>query len=132
MPLPMKTLKEVAIELGMPEREIRMMVDSRKVRAVWKQSQLTMAPDEIAKLRRLRKSLPESALPPASAIPKAPPPPVTDAKGPPKRPVPGGTRPATGAGTTSGTSTGSGTNTSSGATAPLKRPALKLPPPPPQ
>lgn len=60
MPLPMKTLREVAAELGMPEAEIKVMVDMRKIRAVWKSSKLMIAPDEIAKLRRLRKTLPES------------------------------------------------------------------------
>ncbi|MDP1798611.1 MAG: hypothetical protein Q8K78_14050 [Planctomycetaceae bacterium] len=60
MPLPMKTLREVAAELGMPDAEVKAMVDMRKIRAVWKNSKLMIAPDEIAKLRRLRKTLPES------------------------------------------------------------------------
>jgi hypothetical protein len=61
MPLPMKTLQEAAAELGMPESEIRTMVDLRKIRAVLKKGKMTFAPDELAKLRRLRKTVPESA-----------------------------------------------------------------------
>ncbi len=73
MPLPMKTLAEAAAELGMPERELRTMVDLKKVRAVLKASKLMIAPDEIAKLRRLRKTLPESAQSTPATAPKAPP-----------------------------------------------------------
>lgn len=62
MPLPMKTLQEASIELGMPEAEIRAMVEMNKVRAVIKKGVPTLAPDEIARLKRLRKSLPESAI----------------------------------------------------------------------
>lgn len=61
MPLPMKTLREASAELGIPENEIRAMVDLGKVRAVMKKGGLALAPDEIAKLIRQRKSLPESA-----------------------------------------------------------------------
>ena len=61
MPLPMKTLQEAAVELGMAESEIRTMVDLRKIRAVLKKGKLTFAPDELAKIRRLRKTVPESA-----------------------------------------------------------------------
>ena len=61
MPLPMKTLSEASMELGIPESEIRTLVDLKKVRAVLKRGKLTFAPDEIAKIKRLRKSLPESA-----------------------------------------------------------------------
>ncbi len=103
MPLPMKTLAEAAAELGMPERELRTMVDLRKVRAVMKASKLMIAPDEIAKLRRLRKTLPESAQSTPTAPPKAPP---ASAKG-----------------------TGSQSTTSRPA---VPRAKLKLPPPPPQ
>ena len=44
MPLLMKTLQEAAIELGMPESEIKTMVDLRKVRAVMKRGRLYFAP----------------------------------------------------------------------------------------
>lgn len=121
MPLPMKTIREVAAELGMPEKEIRAMVDMRKIRAVWKANQLTIAPDEIGKLRRLRKTLPESVQPSLPAPSKAPPAATTagGAKGPAGKPATGApSRPGTTGGTTGG--------------AALKRPALKLPPPPPQ
>ena len=60
MPLPMKTLREAAAELGMPDNEVKAMIDMGKIRAVWRKGQLSLAPDEIAKLRRLRKTLPES------------------------------------------------------------------------
>jgi hypothetical protein len=103
MPLPMKTLAEAAAELGMPERELRTMVDLRKVRAVLKASKLMIAPDEIAKLRRLRKTLPESAQSTPAAPPKAPP---AGAKG--TASTPAASRPA------------------------VPRAKLKLPPPPPQ
>lgn len=112
MPLPMKTLKEASIELGIPEKEIRAMIDMRKIRAVWRKNQLTIAPDEIGKIKRLRKSLPESALPSTPAPPKAPPAAVA-AKGPAANKGPA-VKPAP----TSG--------------AAPSRPALKLPPPPPQ
>lgn len=61
MPLPMKTLREASAELGIPEKEIRAMVDLKKLRAVMKKGNLTLAPDEIARLIRQRKTLPESA-----------------------------------------------------------------------
>ena len=61
MPLLMKTLREASAELGIPEIEIRAMVDLGKVRAVMKKGGLALAPDEIAKIIRLRKTLPESA-----------------------------------------------------------------------
>jgi len=61
MPLKMKTLREASVELGIPEREIRAMVDLKKLRAVMKKGNLTLAPDELAKLIRQRKTLPESA-----------------------------------------------------------------------
>lgn len=106
MPLPMKTLAEAAAELGMPERELRTMVDLRKVRAVLKASKLMIAPDEIAKLRRLRKTLPESAQSTPAAPPKAPPAGAKGTLGQTGTPRPAPTRPA------------------------IKRAELKLPPPP--
>ncbi len=84
MPLPMKTLREAAAELGMPETEIKVAIDLHKIRAVWKNSKLMIAPDEIAKLRRLRKTLPESEQRSATPEPKpAPTRPAT--KAPPTR-----------------------------------------------
>lgn len=62
MPLPMKTLREASIELGIPEAEIRAMVNMNKVRAVLKKGVPTFAPDEIAKIKRQRKTVPESAI----------------------------------------------------------------------
>ncbi|MFM8217901.1 MAG: hypothetical protein ACKOJF_03160, partial [Planctomycetaceae bacterium] len=84
MPLPMKTLREVSAELGIPEAEIRTMLQLQKVRGVMRRGQLMFAPDEIARIKRQRKTLPESAreAPPApiapkpSIPPKAPPPPT--------------------------------------------------------
>lgn len=61
MPLPMKSLREASAELGIPENEIRAMIDLGKVRAVMKKGGLSLAPDEMAKIVRQRKSLPESA-----------------------------------------------------------------------
>ncbi len=61
MPLPMKTLREAAAELGIPEKEIKAMVDLKKVRAVMKKGMPTFAPDEIARMIRQRKTLPESS-----------------------------------------------------------------------
>jgi hypothetical protein len=60
MPLPMKTLREASSALGMSESEIRALVDLGKVRAVLKKGVPTFAPDEIAKIIRQRKTLPES------------------------------------------------------------------------
>ena len=87
MPLPMKTLREAAAELNMPESEIKTLVDLHKVRAIFKKGKLLFAPDELAKIKRLRKSLPESALKSAAAerLAETPPPPP---KVPPKRPQP--------------------------------------------
>lgn len=84
MPLPMKTLQEAAIELGMPEQEIKAMVDLRKVRAIMKRGRLYFAPDELAKIKRLRKTMPESAKP-TENVPVAPPKPVTPKVAPPPR-----------------------------------------------
>ncbi len=61
MPLPMKTLREASEMLGIPEKEIRAMIDLGKVRAVMKSGVPRIAPDEIAKLTKQRKTLPESA-----------------------------------------------------------------------
>lgn len=60
MPLPMKTLREAAALLGIPEAEIRALVDMGKVRSVRKNGAPTFAPDEIAKIARQRKTLPDS------------------------------------------------------------------------
>jgi hypothetical protein len=60
MPLPMKTLREASAQLGIPEAEIKAMIDMGKVRAVLKKGVPTLAPDEIAKLVKQRKTLPES------------------------------------------------------------------------
>jgi hypothetical protein len=78
MPLPMKTLQEAALELGMAETEIRTMVDLKKIRAVLKKGKMTFAPDEIAKIRRLRKTVPESAQK-SSAVLQTTPKPLTPA-----------------------------------------------------
>lgn len=72
MPLPMKTIRETAAELGMAEAEVKVMVDSRKIRASLRKGQLVIAPDEIAKLKRLRKTLQDSARTPAATSAKAP------------------------------------------------------------
>lgn len=61
MPLPMKTLAQASAELGISEKEIKAMVDLGKVRAVLKSGVPRFAPDEIAKMIRQRKTLPESA-----------------------------------------------------------------------
>lgn len=72
MPLPVKTLREVANELGMPEAEIRALIDMGKIRAVFKKGTFVIAPDEIIKIKRQRKTLPESAQKSGPAI--SPPP----------------------------------------------------------
>ncbi|MBI5757213.1 MAG: hypothetical protein HZA46_01695 [Planctomycetales bacterium] len=83
MPLPMKTLREASIDLGMPESEIRAMVSFGKVRAVMKKGNPTFAPDELAKIRRQRKTLPESAIQSSMAEIPSPAKPI-----PPKKPQP--------------------------------------------
>ncbi len=91
MPLPMKTLREAAAELGMPDTEVRAMIDMGKIRAVWRKGQLNLAPDEIAKLRRLRKTLPESeqrGATPAKPAPAKPATPRTFAAKPPAQKLP--------------------------------------------
>jgi len=45
MPLPMKTLREASADLGIPEKEIKTMVDLRKIRSVMKKGQMLFAPD---------------------------------------------------------------------------------------
>ena len=62
MPLPTKTLREVAAEFGIPEQEIRAMIDLGKIRAVFRKGTFLIAPDEIVKLKRNRKTLPDSAV----------------------------------------------------------------------
>ncbi len=91
MPLQMKTLSEASVELGIPEAEIRTLVNLGKVRSVMKRGKLTFAPDEIAKIKRLRKSLPESAIKSSAAEVAAqvkPPPPAVKPAAPPRRPPP--------------------------------------------
>lgn len=72
MPLPMKTLREASAELGIPEAEIKAMADLKKVRAVIKRGAYLFAPDELAKIKRLRRTLPESAIKAPAAEPTAP------------------------------------------------------------
>jgi hypothetical protein len=68
----MKTLRESAAELGIPEAELRAMIDMHKVRAVWKKGQLAIAPDEIARIRRSRKTLESALRPGATPAPPKP------------------------------------------------------------
>jgi len=88
MPLIMKTLREAAAELGIPEAEIKALVDSKKIRAVFKKGVPTFAPDELAKIARLRKSLPDSAKKSIAPEPVAPPKPVPPRPVVPRRPPP--------------------------------------------
>lgn len=83
MPLPMKTLREVSAELGIPEAEIKVLVDLKKIRCVLKKGRPTFAPDEIAKIKHQRKPLAESAI-----RPKLPETPVVPPKPVPPKPVP--------------------------------------------
>ncbi len=100
MPLPMKTLRQASVEIGIPEAELRVMVDMRKIRSVLKNGVLMFAPDEIARIKRLRKTLQDSAKPnlPAPAAPKKPGPPKAAAPRPAQstaaRPAPPAARPA--------------------------------------
>jgi hypothetical protein len=95
VPLPMKSLKEVAAELGMPEAEIRVLVHSQKIRAVMKKGVLSVPPDEIARMKRLRKTSQDSA---RTAEPAAPPKPApgkvapSTQRLPPKPPIKGTNR----------------------------------------
>jgi hypothetical protein len=84
MPLPMKTLREVSMQLGMSESEIRTLVNLNKVRAIFKKSSLMFAPDEIAKIERQRRTLPESAIKSNVVQPVAQPKPATPKKAPPR------------------------------------------------
>lgn len=88
MPLPVKTLREVSMELGIPESEIKAMVDMRKINAAYKQGKLTFAPDEIAKIKRQRATLPESAVRSSAqaAAAQAPLPAPVRRKAPPPKP----------------------------------------------
>jgi hypothetical protein len=86
MPLPLKTLREVSARLGMPEAEIRALVQMNKVRAVMKKTGLMFAPDEIAKIERQRKSLPESAIKASSIETAAQPTPAPKKSPPPRKP----------------------------------------------
>ncbi len=61
MPLPMKTLQEASQLLGLPEAEVRAMAQMGKIRAVMKNGVPRFAPDELARMARTRKTLPESA-----------------------------------------------------------------------
>ena len=89
MPLPLKTLQEASVELGIPEAEIRTMVDLRKVRAVFKRGKLVFAPDELAKIKRLRKTLLESVVKSsANEVASQAKPLVVAPKPPPRRPPP--------------------------------------------
>jgi hypothetical protein len=87
MPLPLKTLREVSARLGMPEAEIRALVQMSKVRAVLKKTGLMFAPDEIAKIERQRKSLPESAIKASSVETAAQPVPAPKKSPPPRKPA---------------------------------------------
>jgi len=62
VPLPLKSLSEASAELGMPESEIKALVDLRKVRGLLKKGKLYFAPDELAKIKHLRRTLPESVI----------------------------------------------------------------------
>jgi len=115
MPLPMKTLREAAAELGIPEAELRVMVESKKVRASMRKGSLCIAPDELAKVRKLRKTTYDTAYSQRTPKPVAPPP-------KPAATPPGKTAPPPRASTaTPGT-----------AKTPAPRPGLKLPEPPPK
>jgi len=81
----MKTLREVSVQLGMSESEIRNLVNLNKVRAVLKKSSLMFAPDEIAKIERQRRTLPESAIKSSTAEPVSQPKPAPPKKAPPPR-----------------------------------------------
>lgn len=90
MPLPTKTLREVAAELGMPEAEIRAMIDMNKIRAVFKKGTFLIGPDEMVRIKRMRKTLPESSIkaPPAPIATPAPIAKPTTASAPVKKPPP--------------------------------------------
>jgi hypothetical protein len=62
MPLPLKTLREVSIQLGISESEIRSLIDLKKVRAVLKKTGWMFAPDEIASIARQRRTAPDTVV----------------------------------------------------------------------
>jgi hypothetical protein len=74
MPLPMRTLREAAAELGIPESELRVMVESKKIRASMRKGSLCIAPDELAKIRKLRKTTYDTAYSQKAPKPVTPPP----------------------------------------------------------
>ncbi len=84
MPLQLKTLQEVSVELGIPEPEIKAMVQLQKVRGMMKKGRLLFAPDEIAKIKRQRKSLPDSAKETIAPPPVQPPKPAAPKVAPPR------------------------------------------------
>ncbi|MDB5392454.1 MAG: hypothetical protein JWM11_8100 [Planctomycetaceae bacterium] len=86
MPLPTKTLREAAAELGIPEQEIRAMIDLNKIRAVFKKGTFHIAPDEMGKIKRQRKTLPDSAVKSVPAAPVTPPKPTPPRPGIPPTP----------------------------------------------
>ena len=88
MPLVMKTLREAAAEVGIPEAELKAMVDLKKVRAILKKGKPMFAPDEIAKIKRLRKTVPESAKPVVAAPAPVAPKPAAPRPAIPRRPPP--------------------------------------------
>ena len=52
MPLALKTLQEVSMELGIPEAELKALVQMQKIRGMMKRGKLVFAPDEIAKINK--------------------------------------------------------------------------------
>lgn len=95
MPLPTKTLREASAELGIPEAEIRAMIDLNKIRATFKKGTFHIAPDEMGKIKRQRKTLPDSAVKstPAAAAPKPAPRPAPPRPAPAPSPAPRTTTP---------------------------------------
>ncbi|MDZ4684659.1 MAG: hypothetical protein SH850_06170 [Planctomycetaceae bacterium] len=89
MPLPMMTLREAAAELSVPEAELRVMIESKKIRASMRKGSLCIAPDELAKIRKLRKTTYDTAY-----SQKAPKPVMTPKTTAPPKTIP--PRPATG------------------------------------
>ena len=87
MPLQLKTLREVSAQLGMPEAEIRTLVNLNKIRAVFKKSSLMFAPDEIAKIQRQRRTLPESSIKSNITATPTQPKPAPPKKAPPPRKI---------------------------------------------
>ena len=86
MPLPMKSLSQASAELGISEAEMRALADMKKIRSVVKKGALTFAPDEIARLKRQRKTMLESAY--HKNAPAATPAPAAAKPGAPKKFVP--------------------------------------------